>query len=432
MKLVYRGGMAFLSLLFFNLWFLSSQAQVELEDWRSEGPRFRVDFTSFKSEGANLSNLFLFYKIAYSELQFLKRAGDYEAFYEISLILYDRKGRQVAGQIWRDTLKVDNYEETILEESVLTRQKSLFVNPGSYRVEVKLLDLNNLQSSQEERVVEVPSFNTPGWALSGLVLADFVSTSNGPSTFKRNGYSIVPNVGGILEDEEPDLFLYFEIYGLSSGRIVEEVYQIKGRKGEILASDSLKVEVKQDPFSIVQHFSLRDLEPGKYEVEVKSRVFPHGEKRLRREFWIHWVDTAPSVQDYLTAVEQLRYIATSKEMKRLKECSPERRRELLKEFWNRRDPTPETPRNELKEEYYRRVEFSNAHFKGIEGGWKSDRGRVYIIYGRPDEVERHPFESQTRSYQIWYYFEKKLEFIFVDRHGFGDYELVSPLYPQYR
>lgn len=432
MKLVYRERLVFLLPLLFHLHLLPLQAQVELGDQRREGPNFRVDYVSFKSEGTGLSNLLFLYKIGYSELQFIKREDGFLASYEISPILYDRKGRQVSGQIWRDSLKVKTYEETRLKERFLTGQKSFFVNPDTYKIQVKLVDLHTQQSSQEVREVEVPSFGEPGWALSDLVLANSVNISGDHSTFKRGEYGIVPNVGGIFEDQEPDLFLYFEIYGLPQGRLVEEIYQIRDRNGRILASDSLKVEVKGHPFSTVHQFSLRDLEPGRYEVEVESKAFSYGEKKVKREFQMYWRDTAPSAEDYHTAVEQLRYIATSQEMKRLKECPPKKRRELLREFWKRRDPTPETSRNELREEYYRRVEFSNVNFKAMVDGWRSDRGRIYIIYGRPDEVERHPFETETVSYQIWYYYEKKLKFIFVDRHGFGDYELVSPLYPGYR
>lgn len=418
--------------LFFNLWIVYPQAQVELGEKSSEGPNFDVGFASFRSEGINLSNLLFFYRIGYPQLQFLKKRDGFLASYEISLILYDRKGRQINGQIWRDSLKVKAYEETRAEDKPFTGQKSLFVNPGSYRMEVKLTDLNTRQSLQQERKVVIPSFRGAGWIVSDLVLADSVSTSRGHFALKRGEYGIVPNAGGIFNDQEPHLCLYYEVYGLPLGSVIVEVYQIRDRKGAILTSDSLKTEVREDPSRRVHRFAISDLEPGRYEVEVRLKAPSYGEKKLQSEFQMHWKDTAPSAKDYPTAVEQLRYIATPQELKRLKKSPPGERRKLLKDFWKRRDPTPGTPKNELEEEYYRRVGYSDAHFGGMEGGWRSDRGRVYIIYGRPDEVERHPFETETVSYQIWYYLDKKLTFIFVDRHGFGDYELVSPLYPQYR
>ncbi len=435
MRLVCRGRqILFLSFffLFFDLWPVPLRAQVELGERGGEGPKFSVGFASFRSAGVHLSNLLFFYRIGYPQLQFLKKRDGFLASYEISLILYDRKGRQVNGQIWRDSLKVRIYEETKFEDKLLTGQKSLFARPGSYRMEVKLTDLNTRQSLQQEGKVVIPSFHTAGWIVSDLVLADSVSTAGDYFPLRRGEWVIVPNAGGIFNDQEPHLFLYYEMYGLPLGSVIAEVYQIRGRKGAILTSDSLKMEVREDPSRRVHRFSIGDLEPGAYEVEVRLKAPFYGEKKLQKEFQMHWKDTAPSAKDYPTAVEQLRYIATRQELKRLKKSPSGKRRELLRDFWRRRDPTPGTPKNELEEEYYRRVGYSNAHFGGMEGGWRSDRGRVYIIYGRPDEVERHPFETETTSYQIWYYLDKKLTFIFVDRHGFGDYELVSPLYPRYR
>ena len=71
--------------------------------------------------------------------------------------------------------------------------------------------------------------------------------------------------------------------------------------------------------------------------------------------------------------------------------SDEERKKFIEQFWLQRDPTPGTPRNEFKEEHYRRIAYSNERFNTPSlAGWKTDRGRIYIIYGPPDEVESHP------------------------------------------
>ncbi len=74
---------------------------------------------------------------------------------------------------------------------------------------------------------------------------------------------------------------------------------------------------------------------------------------------------------------------------------------FIQQFWERRDPTPGTPRNEFKEEHYRRIAYANRHFASSAAGWKTDRGRVYIFYGPPDEIESHP--SGATPYEIWFY-----------------------------
>ena len=62
----------------------------------------------------------------------------------------------------------------------------------------------------------------------------------------------------------------------------------------------------------------------------------------------------------------------------------------METFWYRRDPTPDTVENEFREEYFRRVMYANERFGGRIPGWKTDRGRIYIVYGPPDEIDSHP------------------------------------------
>ncbi|HEX9615291.1 MAG TPA: GWxTD domain-containing protein, partial [Bacteroidota bacterium] len=78
------------------------------------------------------------------------------------------------------------------------------------------------------------------------------------------------------------------------------------------------------------------------------------------------------------------------------------------------------------EEYYHRVEYANKNFGHYMDGWKTDRGMIYIRFGSPDNVERHPFDMNTKPYEIWYYYELERQFVFVDETGFGDYRLRYP------
>ncbi|HTS75478.1 MAG TPA: GWxTD domain-containing protein [Bryobacteraceae bacterium] len=90
--------------------------------------------------------------------------------------------------------------------------------------------------------------------------------------------------------------------------------------------------------------------------------------------------------------EDVVYIITDVEREGFKKLTNDEDREaFIKDFWLFRDPTPGTPKNEFKEEHYRRIAYANAHFKSPTlAGWKTDRGRIYIVYGPPDEIESHP------------------------------------------
>jgi len=124
-------------------------------------------------------------------------------------------------------------------------------------------------------------------------------------------------------------------------------------------------------------------------------------------------------------LEQIRYIASQNEWKALKNLAEDKIAEAIESFWSAKDPSPGTIRNEAREEFYKRVinadEMYTIHKK--MKGWASDRGRIYIKYGQPDEVITDAFPIGKAPSITWVYYQKNLEFVFADIRGFGQYIL---------
>src|SRR5690242_8239758 len=141
--------------------------------------------------------------------------------------------------------------------------------------------------------------------------------------------------------------------------------------------------------------------------------------------------------------EDVRYIITDEERAAFKQLSNDEERDnFIEAFWARRDPTPDTVENEFKEEHYARIAYANEHFAAGIPGWKTDRGRIYIQYGPPDEIESHPSggtyerpidegggSTSTFPFEDWRY--RYLEDIgqeiiieFVDTCMCGDYHMT--------
>jgi len=105
----------------------------------------------------------------------------------------------------------------------------------------------------------------------------------------------------------------------------------------------------------------------------------------------------------------------------------ESKRQFLQAFWGRREAASEIKGTPKRADYLQRVTFANENYSHFQkAGWQTDRGRVFIVYGPPDQVERHPSEVDSKPYEVWSYFqiESGVEFVFLDKTGFGDYELV--------
>ncbi len=141
--------------------------------------------------------------------------------------------------------------------------------------------------------------------------------------------------------------------------------------------------------------------------------------------------------------EDVRYIISPEEMSAFKQLSnDEERDQFIEQFWLRRDPTPDTPENEFKEEHYRRIAYANEHFAAGIPGWRTDRGRIYIMWGPPDQIDAHPSggsyerpieegggETSTYPFEDWRYrylegVGQEVSLEFVDTCSCGDYHLT--------
>jgi GWxTD domain-containing protein len=128
------------------------------------------------------------------------------------------------------------------------------------------------------------------------------------------------------------------------------------------------------------------------------------------------------------------YITTKHERKVYKELqTSEERVRFIDTFWGRRDPTPETPENEYQLEHYRRLAYANTFFNAGRPGWRTDRGRIYILLGAPNQIDSDPMGRHAHQYptEVWTYSQSpnprlppNLVIAFVDTRSIGDYEIT--------
>ncbi|HWE87460.1 MAG TPA: GWxTD domain-containing protein [Terracidiphilus sp.] len=147
---------------------------------------------------------------------------------------------------------------------------------------------------------------------------------------------------------------------------------------------------------------------------------------------------------YRTWLDQdVAYIITDEERKAFKSLSNDEEREaFIEAFWQRRNPNPDSPENEFREEHYRRIAYANEHFAAGKPGWKTDRGRIYIMWGKPDDKDSHPSggsytrpmdegggETSTFPFETWHYrylegIGENIDLEFVDTCMCGDYHFT--------
>jgi GWxTD domain-containing protein len=141
--------------------------------------------------------------------------------------------------------------------------------------------------------------------------------------------------------------------------------------------------------------------------------------------------------------QDVTYIISDEERKAFKTLSNDEERDaFIENFWLRRNPDPDSPENEFREEHYRRIAYANEHFAAGKPGWKTDRGHIYISYGKPDSIDSHPSggsyqrpteegggSTSTFPFEVWHYrflegVGENLDLEFVDSCQCGDYHFT--------
>ncbi len=141
--------------------------------------------------------------------------------------------------------------------------------------------------------------------------------------------------------------------------------------------------------------------------------------------------------------EEVPYIITDQERKAFLSLSNDEERDaFIEQFWARRNPDPNSPENSFREEHYRRIAYANEHFAAGKPGWKTDRGRIYIMWGPPDSIDSHPSggmyertpeegggETSTFPFEVWHYrylegIGENVDIEFVDTCQCGDYHFT--------
>ncbi|HEU4725907.1 MAG TPA: GWxTD domain-containing protein [Candidatus Eisenbacteria bacterium] len=396
-------------------------------------PRFAVDATLQPGDGG--ADVRIDYRMGRDELLFERSSAGYHASYEIRVIFYKAKGgAQVTGEVFQKTVKVATYADTRLRGADLIDHVILRAPAGKYRVQVVVTDLVAERASGTEIPFEVPSATRQSLWFSDLSLGT-VADSAASAAAPRDRFVPVP--GRRFGLDLPLLAVLGEVVDSRAGAASagEEPYRIASRvvnelQEVVWKGDTTIVRVgPRTPFLLRPR--LRSLEAGTYRVilELTSpTVTPPGKKKpepIRRERPFEVEQTSANLAwETKGSIEVLRYIANPDERNEIDRLDgPDARKTFWENFWRRRDPTPDTDRNEQLEEFYRRVQYSNQHFAVGTPGWRTDMGRIYIQNGAPDEVVRNPFNFDRPPEEIWYYYKDQYRFVFIDRDGFGRFEL---------
>ena len=414
--------------------------------------RFDYDYCVFKYDNQKLF-LEFYYSFNQQQLTFIKSDNGFEADGELNLEVFDKDESKVVIQK-RYKVPVNVRDTAGYNKSAnLTGQVNFLLDSGNYLFKIKATDFNNpIDSAVFEDNLDLNRFPQTSVSLSCIqVSTDIKKSTDKNSVFYKNTLEIVPNPDCLFGNNLSTLYYYFEIYNLKKDFITDDYYivsDITDLNSNKLKSEVKKFLLKNESKVEFGSFDISDLPTNAYILDIsviddKNNTVAKNSKK----FFVYNSDTSVINYEKYTGNYRLseyanytddqlenefskaKYIATETEKQQFENLKDiDAKRKFMYDFWKSRDFTPNTPKNEFKMEYFERIAYANANFRyNFKEGWKTDRGRIYVTYGKPDDVERHPFEAEQRAYEIWKYdsVEGGVEFVFVDlSNAMNDYGLV--------
>ena len=354
---------------------------------------------------------------------------------------------------WRVKHDIDTSQ---FNNQVLVGTLGFIVPAGIYDCEFTGSDLNNPEMFRniKEQLKVTPYLNKT-LSISDIQLASKMiqGSENTTSIFYKNTYEVIPIPNVVFGKSQPALFFYTEVYNLQSHllksdqiKMAQMIYNSRGKlikeKFKYLSKNAnTRVEVGShilstyptDTYTLV--IALID-SLNNSGVSTAKKFFVYNPDIIVVDTFE--VSSTPVLSSTFGSMseEELddlfaksKYVASETEIDKYKRITTlDGKREFMFEFWKAKDENSSTPENEFYHQYIQRVELCNDRYTSMgKAGWKTDRGRIFLLYGDPTEIERYPNQLETRPYEIWQYTEIEggVYFIFADLTGFSDYTLIN-------
>ena len=358
-----------------------------------------------------------FIEIPFSTLQFIKRNSDFIASYSASVMLNDIKGKQLLKKVWSDSILVNEYIHT--QSKLRTRKHYVNFNiaKSKYEITSELYDNDTRKKGSKKKNLNFRKQNKKPSLMDPIIITNL----KGDWGFETNEF---PILGKKITNIDNGLSI------MATGFINSDPYTIET---ELHFGDD-KISLPTLENQNEDGFFIHKLKIEKKYLEAFNTkiIFLLKQSNTVKKIEKNITIFKPGISGYVKNIEssfrQMKYILTNEERKNSKGKKGKDLENIFLQYWEKRDPTPETSINELMEEYYIRVNYVNEYFNmSWKDGWETDFGMIYILFGPPDEIQRSNLNSSnTSAYQVWYYNRISKQFIFRDQNGFGDFRLDRP------
>ncbi len=442
---------------------------------------FQVDHAGFLGDDHRAVEEYYF-RVTNNQLQFNPEGDGHLARIFVTLEFRDGEDKKLGEASQRFEFTVDSLSVATSPDYAQLLVVREPLHPRAHTVKVTMEDLNarkrgllymltgSRKNGVAKGVLDHPPFVGQEFGISDIQFAWEVKKEDEGSHFEKHGFDVIPNPSRNYGLLQPNLTAYYEVYDLrdlgDDSRTYFVYHELEGPDGNLTRGKPDTVESATGEWIRVVTFDLSQVPTGEHTLRAVIRHPDSGvEVSTERNFSVLWRSEFWEMTER-DILDEARVLFAEDEYNLFKSMSAGDRAEYIEKFWADGDPSPNSARNELREEFLRRVGHANWLYSANRKGMLTDRGRIYIRFGPPDEILEEVMPTQgtqldqwvpyltlenpqartlaatdvadTRAYEIWVYtrqgtplFPERelgtpvtgLRFVFVDETGTGSYIL---------
>lgn len=389
-------------------------------------PYFNADLFRTFSDDGKMNLIIIFSEILYDDLTFVKGENDnYLAKIEFVIAVVSDNGEHAYSKNIIEEINEYDFKLTNSRDKKLVLKNEFNLPPGEYEVKMQANDMNSNKSINREIKIDLNEITETSVVPSDLLLLENIKTDS-----LGNLIDITPQVKNNFPERIGHFYIYFDLYSEEVPKNIRIRYQLLTSDEDVEIDSVVERQANENVSGHYIKVDKNNLQKNRYTIVLKIEDIENPIER-KKQVSFYWITTPQTKEDVNIAIRQMRYIIPQDTLDKYLEASVDQQQKYFKNYWASRDPNPHSAVNEILEEYYKRVNYSNREYSTFRNnGWMTDRGRILIKFGFPDDIDRHPFELHTTPYVIWRYFALRKIFVFSDRTGFGDYQLLPEYYEQ--
>jgi GWxTD domain-containing protein len=428
----------------------ASTLSTDADEEKSGSLQLSAGYCTFRMEGDSASSYVeIYYNLPRRLLKFQPDTSGHVALIDFQITISDTSGVLIDSASWKAGSRIKDLSTLENSDFLISDMLAEVFPVGEYTI--TLSAVNDNQKGICSFTMDVPAYGGEKLDISSLELA-YEITPDSMGKFLKAGHRILPNPSLRFMQGSGAIYIYAEAYNLDTSPDAESTYAISLDILDLNGEEIKSIQPTAYPkpgasAAIITGFSTATLDGGVYKIRLiltdgaesvsaeKSFTLVASPWMLRQQKMNAILKMFPqasrisSEEDAEKFRDNITYVATPQELKLYDSLNLEGKANFQKDFWRYRDPDRETPENEFQLEHYRRIKYAEDNFgqyKGFIKGWKSDQGRVYILYGEPSDIERFHSSIEERAWERWWYhgLEGGVYFIFVDFEDSGAYILV--------